>query len=127
MVKTKYTLETIKVFPLDMAKLNANFTDCHIHGKWAIVLNPKPGILTDECVGNSSDKIEFDLYRNDRILPDGTRQGSCMPEWSIKFTIAELQNFILKSITLKEFMAERGSYNSRIISNQNSWLSYFNS
>jgi hypothetical protein len=140
----KYTTETIQCQPIDTAKLNHDINEslhkAHpefsaikefgIRGKYAIVREPKLALIDEEFCGNDiKDTLEFDIYSQELITePNGNKHGTigCFPEYREKLSLAEIEPYLMPTVSLAEFSKERRKYNGRIISNENAWLDHFN-
>lgn len=130
--KTNWTLESIKVHPINLDKLNNLIAkiepDGEVRGTPAIVFSPKLAVLDNECVGNDiTNKVTFNIWRKDIDLGNGKHSGEIFPRWQITFTLDEIRPLLDPEMSLDAFMGERKDYNSRIRGNQQAWLNHFNS
>ncbi len=135
MVNTKHTFETIIVFPvkLDMEALaqkpreRGELTKHQVFrtAKIAIIKDPKFAVIDDEAVGNElqgeDDEFKISLWVSDTEA----HTHEIIPTFSIKVSTKDI--VFDKPISLKEFMGDNYSRNSRIRDNEISWLKYFNS
>lgn len=141
---TKYTVESIKCYPLNRAKLEQGAKEAwgkdnpHVYYELrslqALVTSPKLAILDNEFVGNDvnpAEPIKFYFYRKTEYTKeDGSKYGSfeVMPSKGFQMGLEELRKgYLLPETTLAEFTKERRGYNSRIISNEAAWIRHFNS
>jgi len=128
------TAETIKVHTIDKEKLsqvlNARIQKEHPSDKvykmrfnLAVITEPKIGLITDECVG--WDKQPFDIpVHGEKDLGEGRMSIDVFPEYEFPFYLGDIEPFIGKTMTLKEFMGERYRYNGRIRTNEQLWLQF---
>jgi len=137
--KTRYTPETITVYPLDMERLNESInkffhedkkflesTTYHTRGVLALIKQPNLCLITDEFVGwDISDKVTFYVYEEGKRENGGFWFG-CIPTHEITMLIKELKPYLKPTITLAEFTKERRGYNARIRANEVDWIRYFN-
>lgn len=138
---TKYTAETIKARPIDMERLNKDL-DNWVHeqhpdqpanvrnktiGKHALVYEPKRSIIDEEFIGSElGAKITFYVY--EETHEEGKLKSfGIFPTREATFTLDEVEKYLLPEVTLAEFTKERRGYNSRIQSNEYSWMKHFNS
>ena len=136
--KTRHTPETIKVRPIDKAKLDKAIDDFMrskegkpnityaTGGYHAIINQPKQCLIDDEFVGHDiADKIIWYVYETETTA-DGRKMHDCLPTHEVTMTLAEMESYLKPGITLAEFTKERRGYNSRIRNNEADWLRYFN-
>ncbi len=136
--KTRYTPETIRVRPIDKAKLDKNINDFmqsktgkaniayRTSGYNAIIREPKLCIIDDEFIGHDiSDKVTWYVYETE-TMPDGRKIGNCLPTHEVTITLPEMEQFLQTETTLAEFTKERRGYNSRIRQNEADWMRFFN-
>jgi len=121
------TIEEIRVFPIDMEKLNDSLSlnTYQTRGKFAIIKNP-PTLLDTDCVGLTKLPFEILLYKKDSKNENGQIIFSLFPDSIIQVTLQELEEFIKEEISLVEFLGNRLNYNSRIKNNQDVILKYVN-
>ena len=137
--KPRYTPETIKVYPLDMEKLNADINE-FFHkdgtrptnieyraiGTLAIVRQPKLCVIDDEFIGHDiSEKIIFYIFETE-TKPGGGKTHNALPTYETSISLRELEHFLKPEVTLAEFTKDRRGYNSRIRANEADWIRYFN-
>lgn len=117
----------VKTYPKDMT--------FEIRHKVGMVEEPRFALLDDECVGfvvtkDSKDEWEFPVFRGDKEIVDhGKKRWKCamFPSFNVKFSSKEIAQYRTgETKTLKEFMGRRFGYNSRVQSNTQTFLDYFN-
>ncbi len=136
--KQKHTAETIMVYPVNVDKLNKAVNE-HFHkdnpnpnitfdisGNYALAREPILALIDDEFIGNDvTDTVTLSVYKETKQV-SGSIIGSCFPDKTILLTLAELAQYLDSPISLAEFTKKRRGYNSRIISNEATWMRHFN-
>lgn len=155
MEKTKQlTAEDIKVYILDWKQMEADITESvlkegvpasdgatktydkgttfELRGEMCIVEEPHLAFIDDECCGydGTANKYQLGVYsKREKIDKKGNKSYTCsmLPSFSVHYTKEELDEYKTGDTkTLKEFMADRYNYNTRIIGNLQAMLEYFN-
>lgn len=138
--KWTFTVENVKVYPIDMDRLNRDIDklfhgegkpypvniEYKVHGKLGIIKEPSLSLIDDEFVGHDlRDSITFNIFESED-LGNGHKLMSCGPTYEVTLALAQLEDYLLEPVSLAEFTKERRGYNLRIRVNEAQWLSFFN-
>jgi len=130
-------IDTIIVHLLDWDKINKEITDkindgtgYHIGHKWGLIQEPRPCLITDECVAwtpkTKEEKcIELDIYEESKPNSSGGVTFSLLPKASVTVCLSDLDGYLTgETLMLKEFMGRRYGYNARICGNTDTLINW---
>lgn len=132
-----YKLENVYVNRLDLDLLKKDIQEVigkpiKIQAFDGLIMKPKPALINTEIVCKPVREDGFvilNLYKADTtVVIDGKTmvRMDVLPYAVIAVNISAIQDYVIESMTLSEYVKERRGYNNRLIQNESELIKWLN-